>query len=212
MIRLIGLALLASLAACRPNLLGDIDRVRAEIEALERQQAPPQDAPLWITKADVANNPALREEDIFDKAIQDHTPSIPDFVYFHIMGKLDRMTDDETAKLSGGDFPLEAALLDPAPFRGRVYRIVGSPAPAPATLRHEKFADDAPIREAFSGALFTDQSRAVLFHVLKKPDVIYPQHDTIEFHGVFVKIISVGPPEKRVSAPLFLVRSLRKFM
>jgi hypothetical protein len=203
------LLILLALAGCRPSLYSELERIRAEIKMLESdQRIVPDDAPIWVSQAEAEKHPELDKDDAFEKHIQDHTPTVPDFVYNHVMGRLKDTSDDVLRKMSAGDFPHDAALIDPAPFRGRLWRVVG----VAVNLRHEKQPEGTAIPESYSGAAYAKGGQLILFHVIEKPDVLYLDQDTVEMVGVFVKLISVGPPNNRVSAPLFFARSLRKFL
>lgn len=201
------LPLLFLLSGCTPSLHSELARIRAEIEELERTL--PDDAPLWITAAELARDPTLDPDDLFEKHLQDHTPSVPDFIYYHVLEKLSKMTDEEVLRQSSGDFPYASALADPASCRGRIWRLAGTV----SSFRLEPVEDPAgSVREVYAGAAYIDREEPVLFHVIHKPDVLYLNQDTVEFHGVFLKLISVGPPDRRLSAPLFLAKSLKKFL
>lgn len=199
--------LLLPTLACRPSLRADLDRIRTEIEDLERDV--PSDAPLWITREDVANRPELAEAGAFDDAVQDHTSGVPDFLYFHVLEKLTRMTDNEITARSQGDFSIEACRQEPSAFRGKIWRVVGV---AAALQREEISTAGAPFPEVFTGVCSSGPDQPVLFHLAGKPEVLYLRQDTVEFHGVFVKLLSHTSGERTLSVPLFLVKSLRKYL
>ena len=206
--RLLFLALLIPLSGCTPSLRSELEQIRAEIKRLEAEQRRiPEGAPMWIDKNVCIARTDLTEEDAFENNMQDHTPTIPDYIYNHVMGRLGETSLEVIEKMSAGDFPIEQALENPGQFRGKVWRISG----VAVNLRLEKLKD-APIKEAFSGAAYTIDNKLFLFHIVEQPDPIDVGRDTIEIFGVFVKLISVGQGDDRRSAPLFFARALKKFL
>ncbi|MHC4605844.1 MAG: hypothetical protein ACYTAF_02795 [Planctomycetota bacterium] len=194
---------------CGPSLYGDMVRIRAQIDELEHSVTLPENAPLWISEEDAAASSDFSEEDVFDRYIHDGTPHVPDFVYKHVLRKLHGMTDAEVEALSGGDFPYGDGMRNPASYRGRVWRIAGTI----LTLRMEQITvPQTPIREVFPGVAYLGSDRPFLFHLINKPDPLHPQQDLVEVYGVFVKIITVGSRGRRISAPLFLARSAKRYI
>jgi hypothetical protein len=201
------LLLFLLLNGCGPSLYGEMFRIRAEIDELERDL--PENAPLWISTEEAAKRPNLTEDDVFDQYLNDGTPYVPDFIYRHVLGKLSVMATMEIETLAEGDFPYDAVLKDPAPFRGRIYRITG----IVYSLDREEYRDNLTgIEEVFTGIAYREGSKPFLFHLLNKPEVLHPHEDLVEVHGVFVKIISVGSPGQRLRAPLFLARSAKRYI
>ena len=195
------------LASCRSSLQSDLGRIRAEIQELERSVPP--DAPLWITRDYVGKNPALSEEDIFDTALQDHTASVPDFVYYHVLGKLAAMSEEEIERQCRGEFPFDACRMEPAAFRGGIWRVTGTA----VALRTETIQNpDTPLREVYAGICTVASDQPILFHLVEKPDVLYLNQDTVEFYGVFVKLISKSAGDHVISAPLFFAKKARKYL
>jgi len=214
-VRLFRLFAAAGLAAvplpgCGPSLYADLARIREEIAELERldRRVPPE-SPLWITEEEAAGNPALSPDDAFNRHIQDHTASIPDFVYFHVMRKLAAMTPEEIEGSCAGEFPYDTAEENPASLRGRVWHVTGTI----LTLRFQTFSGpDDTKSQAYSGAAYTGPGEAFFFHVVEKPPVLYLDEDMVELYGVFVKMVMMGPPERRTSVPFFLGRRLKRYV
>ena len=198
-IRTAALALAAAaLASCGPRgMHGQLAEIRAEIEMLERSI--PGEAPLWPNQGENAFNPF----------VEDYTPRIPDFIYNHVIAKLTAMTDAEIESLSKPGLTLEAVTADPAAHRGQILRVTGHI--ASLTSQRYEVESGKPRREVFQGALYVGD-RPILFHLAAKPDVVYLGSDTVDFAGVFVKILTYPSASgKTVSAPFFLAKSLRKF-
>jgi hypothetical protein len=190
--------LAAALASCGPRgMQGQLAEIRAEIQLLERSIPP--ESPLWPNDG----------ENAFNKFVEDYTPRIPDFIYNHVIGKLSAMTDSQVEAMAQPGLSLESVTADPAAHRGRILRVTGHIASL-TSQRYEVEVGKAR-REVFQGALFIGE-KPILFHLATKPDVVYLGSDTVDFSGVFVKILTYPSPSgKTVSAPFFLARSLRKF-
>lgn len=205
------LALLSAFTGChRPSIYREVEEIRAEIRRMEKKTSVPQDAPVWIRETDARARPDLDDEDVFDRMVRDHTPSLPDVVYYHVLAKLAGMTDKEIAAQSKGTLSYEECLKNPQKYRGRFWSFRGT---VHHHLRRDEIADPAsPVREVFAGAAYVGGGQPVLFHLVEKPPILYVHQDSVEVVGIFVKIISVGPPGKEISAPLFLARSARRFL
>ena len=188
----------AALASCGPRgMQGQLAEIRAEIEMLERSI--PSEAPLWPSQG----------ENAFNLFVEDYNARIPDFIYNHVIAKLTAMSDAEVEALAKPSLTLEAVTADPAAHRGQILRVTGHI----ASLTSQKYevATGEPRKEVFQGALYVGD-KPILFHLASKPDVLYLGSDTVDFAGVFVKILTYPSRSgKTVSAPFFLVKSLRKF-
>ncbi|HEY3226822.1 MAG TPA: hypothetical protein VGK61_07515 [Planctomycetota bacterium] len=192
------MAAVAVLASCAPRgFRGGLDEIRAEIQALERSIPP--EAPLWPDKG----------ENAFNRYIEDYTPRIPDFVYDHVSLKLAGMSEGEIENLVQPKFDLEELTSNPTAARGKVWRVSGHI----ANLTAQKYAVEGKVatREVFQGAIFIE-GKPVLFHLVRKPDVVYLGTDEVDFSGVFVKILTYQSQGGiTVSAPFFMAKSLRKY-
>lgn len=197
-VRLPLLILLPLLGSCSYSLEGEIANVRAEIVDI-RRKIPPE-AALWVHEG----------PDNFDRFIEDDTPQVPDFIYLHLLRKLDAMGDAEVESLAQGPLDWDACAKDPAAFRGRVYRahgVIGELHAEP--VREAKH----PVRTVHAGLLFEKGRRPVLFHVVRKPDVLVLREDTVETAAVFVKMIEYTTASgRRISAPFVVGRTLRRYL
>lgn len=184
------------LAACSYSLEGEIAATRAEITQLQRR-IPPETA-LWVHEG----------PDNFNQFIEDDTPSVPDFIYLHLLRKLNAMSAPEVDAAAVGTYDGDRFAADPAAFRGRIYRVHG----LVGDLHPETVADPKhPVRTVHAGLLFDPARRPVLFHVVEKPDVLVLREDTVETAAVFVKMIEyTSRGGRRVLAPLFVGKVLRR--
>ena len=176
---------------------GGLADIRAEIQALEKSIPP--EAPLWPDKG----------ENAFNRYIEDYTPRIPDFVYDHVAGKLATMSEAEIEALVQPKFDLDDLTGNPTECRGKVWRVKGHI----ANLTAQKYAVEGKVavREVFQGAVFLG-GQPVLFHLVRKPDVVYLGTDEVDFAGVFIKILTYKSQSgETVSAPFFMAKSLRKY-
>ena len=172
--------------------------VRAEIVDLQRKL--PSEAELWVHDG----------PDNFDRFIEDDTPRVPDFIYLHLLKKLNSMSDAEVEALAKGPLDWDACAKDPAAFRGRVFRAHG----VIGELHTERVEDAKhPVRTVHAGLLFEKGRRPVLFHVVRKPDVLVLREDTVETAAVFVKMIEYTTASGRhVSAPFVIGKLLRRYL
>ena len=186
------------LGGCSYSLKGDIDGARAEIVEL-KGRIPPE-SPLWIHDG----------PDRFDAFVPDYGAGIPEFLYHHLLRKLNAMSDSEVDGLSQGDFDLDGCLRDPALYRGKVWRVQG----VIGELHAEPVSDPAhPVRLAHAGVLFDSSMRPVLFHVTQKPEVLTLRQDTVETRAVFVTWIEYTTRSgKTVRAPLLIGKTLRRYL
>lgn len=186
------------LASCMYGLQGEIQNVRLEIARMERQLPP--EAPLWIHEG----------PDRFDRFLEDYTPRVPDFIYVHLVRKLHALGPAEAEGLSQGPFDAGACAADPVKFRGRTWKVGG----VIAEFHAEPLEDDrSPVRQVHSGVLFDGAGRPILFHVIRKPEVLSLREDHVELHGVFVKMIEYTTHSgRRIAAPFFVANTLRRFL
>ena len=188
--------LLLPLAACSYSLHDDIHGLRAEVVEIQKQIPP--DAPLWIAEGPNAFPPFL----------EDVSPRVPEFLYLHLVRKLHEMDPRQPDALSQGAFDLEDARKDPAKYRGRFWRIGG----LIGELHAEEISDPKiPFKLVHAGVFFDGGLRPVLFHVVQKPDVLILREDTVETTALFLKHVEyTARSGRKVNAPLFLGRSLRR--
>ena len=196
-VRVAALLLLPLLASCY-SLEGEIAGVRAEIVDLQKKI--PSDAALWVHDG----------PDNFDQFIEDDTPRVPDFIYLHLLKKFNSMSDAEVEALARGPLDWDACAADQAAHRGRVFRAHG----VIGELHTERVEDAKhPVRMVHAGLLFEKGRRPVLFHVVRKPDVLVLREDTVETAALFVKIIEYTTASgKRISAPFVVGRVLRRYL
>jgi len=189
---------LAALAGCSYSLDRDIVNARAEIVDLQRKIPP--ESPLWIFEG----------PDRFDSFLTDYDLGVPDFLYHHLLRRLDAMSDAEVDGLVKGDFNLEACSQDPGLFRGKIWRIHGMI----GELHAEPVADAKhPVKLAHAGVFFDSATRPFLFHVVQKPDVLTLREDLVESRAIFVKWIEYKTRSgRRVTAPFFIGKSLRRYL
>ncbi|MBV8879243.1 MAG: hypothetical protein JO332_04735 [Planctomycetaceae bacterium] len=187
--------LLLLLSGCVRSLEGDLSDTRAEI--VELQKRIPPESPLWIFDG----------PDRFDSFVTDNDPGIPDFLYHHLLRKLDATSEEELASQLKGDFDFAEASRDPGLFRGRVWRVSG----VIGELHAERIGNPkVPVRTAHAGVFFDPSLKPVLFHVTRKPDVLTLRQDTVEIRAVFVKWIDYKTRSGRtISAPFFVGKTLR---
>ncbi len=183
---------------CSYSLDSDIGQARAEIIDLKRKIPP--ESPLWIFEG----------PDRFDAFVADYDPGVPEFLYHHLLRKLDAMSSEEIDAQSKGEFDLDECSRDPALFRGRIWRVHG----VIADFRGEPILDpNHPVRTAHAGVFFDRNTRPVLFHVTQKPEVLTLKEDTVETRAVFVKWIEyTSKSGKIVTAPFFIGKTLRRYL
>jgi len=197
-VRLPLVVLLPLLGSCSYSLEGELAGVRAEIVELQRK-IPPESA-LWVHDG----------PDNFDQFIEDNTPRVPDFIYLHLLRKLNSMGDAEVEALAKESLDWDACAKDPASYRGRIFRahgVIGE--------LHTEPVEDAkhPVRTVHAGLLFEKGSRPILFHVVRKPDVLVLREDTVETAAVFVKMIEYTTVSGRqVTAPFVVGKILRRYL
>ena len=186
------------LAGCSYSLQTDIDSARAEITDLRRRLPP--ESPLWIFEG----------PDRFDAFLTDGDPGVPDFLYHHLLRRLDAMTDAEIDGQAKGDFDYEECSRDPAHFRGKIWRVHG----VVADLHTEPISDPAhPVRMAHAGTFFDPAPRPFLFHVTAKPEVLTLRRDVVETRAIFIKWIEYTSRSGRlVTAPFFIGKTLRRYL
>lgn len=192
------LAPLWMLGACAYSLQSDIDDARAQIVEIERRIPP--ESPLWIFEG----------PDRFDSFLVDYDPGVPEFLYHHLLRRLNAMTDAEIDAQSKGDFDREECSRDPALFRGKIWRVHG----VIGELHAEPIADlKHPVRQAHAGVFFDASTQPSLFHVTQKPEVLTLRQDVVEIRGVFVKWIEyTSRSGRQVTAPFFVAKTLRRYL
>lgn len=185
------------LGACTRSLDGDISATRAEIVELERKIPP--ESPLWIFEG----------PDRFDSFVTDTDPGVPDFLYHHLLRKLDGFTEEEVDAQTKGDFDFDECAKDPGLFRGRLWRVHG----VIGELHAERIDNPkVPVRMAHAGVFFSGPLQPVLFHVTRKPEVLTLREDAVETRAVFVKWIEYKSRSGRtVTAPFFVGKTLRRY-
>lgn len=186
------------LAGCSYSLEGDLADARAQIVDLEHKLPP--ECPLWISEG----------PDRFDAFIVDYDPGVPDFLYYHLLRRIDALSDAELEHLLQGDFDREACLRDPALYRGKFWRVHG----VIADLHAEPVEDPRqPVRLAHAGVCFDAATRPILFHVTRKPEVLTLRQDVVETDALFVKWIEYKSRSgQTVVAPLFIGKTLRRYL
>jgi len=186
------------LAGCTHSLEGDLDATRADIVALEKSLPP--EAPLWIFEG----------PDRFDSFVSDTEPGVPDFLWHHLLRKIDAMADEDVDAQVQGEFSLEECAKDPGLYRGRFWRVHG----VIGELHTEPVSSPkVPLRMAHAGVLFDNSLRPVLFHVTRKPEVLTLRQDSVETRAVFVKWIEYKTRSGRmISAPFFVGKTLRRYV
>jgi hypothetical protein len=190
--------LVLGFAGCSYSLDRDITNARAEIVDL-RRKIPPE-SPLWIFEG----------PDRFDSFLTDYDLGVPDFLYHHVLRRLDAMSDAEIDGQVKGDFNLDECSRDPGVFRGKFWRIHGMI----GELHAEAIADAKhPVKLAHAGVFFDSSTRPFLFHVVQKPDVLTLREDLVETRAIFVKWIEYKTKSGRlVTAPFFIGKSLRRYL
>jgi len=190
--------LVALLCGCTHSLDADIAGTRAEI--VELQKNVPPEAPLWIFEG----------PDRFDQVLTDGEPGIPDYLYHHLLKKLDGWSDEEIDGQSKGDFDFEEAAKDPGLFRGRIWRVHGVIGELHTEPIHQP---KVPVAMAHAGVLFDSSLKPVLFHVTRKPEILTLRQDAVETRAVFVKWIDYKSKSGRtITAPFFVGKTLRRYL
>jgi hypothetical protein len=186
------------LGGCAYSLQSDLSDARAEIVDLQRKIPP--ESPLWIFEG----------PDKFDSFIVDYDPGVPEFLYHHLLKKLNGMSDADLDGQSKGDFDLEDCARDPGLYRGKVWRVHG----VIGELHAESIADPKhPVKLAHAGVFFDSSTRPFLFHVTQKPEVVTLRQDVVETQALFVKWIEYKSRSGRqVTAPLFIGKTLRRYL
>jgi hypothetical protein len=194
----IALLVAAALAGCSYSLDRDIVGARAEIIDLQRKIPP--ESPLWIFEG----------PDRFDTFVPDYDPGVPEFLYHHLLRRLDAMSDADLDGMVQGDFNLEECSRDPHLFRGKVWRVHGMI----GELHAEPIADAKhPVKLAHAGVFFDSSTRPYLFHVTQKPEVLTLRDDLVETRAIFVKWIEYKTRSgKLVTAPFFIGKALRRYL
>lgn len=192
------LVVLALLGGCSHSLESDLAGTRAEIHELENKIPP--ESPLWIFEG----------PDRFDSFLTDNDPGIPDFLYHHLLRKLDGLSDEEIDAQSQGDFDFERCEKDPALFRGKVWRVHG----VIGELHTEAVLDPkVPVQMAHAGVFFDSALKPVLFHVTRKPEVLTLRQDAVETRALFIKWIDYKSRSGRtITAPFFVGKTLRRYL
>lgn len=190
--------LVLALSGCAHSLDADLAGTRAEIVELERKIPP--EAPLWIFEG----------PDRFDTAVTDRDPGVPDFLWHHLLKKIDAMPDGEIDGQSKGDFDFEACEQDPGLYRGRIWRIHG----VIGEIHTEAVSNPkVGVNLAHAGIFFDSALRPVIFHVTRKPEVLTLRQDEVETRAVFVKWIEYKTKSGRtVTAPFFIGKTLRRYL
>jgi len=197
-VRLVGWLAASLLGGCSYSLQSDLDGARAEIVEL-RRKIPPE-SPLWIFEG----------PDRFDAFVADYDPGVPEFLYHHLLKKLNGMSNEEIDGLSSGDFDLDECSRDPALYRGKIWRVHG----VIGELHGEPVPDPKhPVKTAHAGVFFDDSTRPFLFHVTQKPEVLTLRQDAVETRAIFVKWIEYKSRSGRlVTAPFFIGKTLRRYL
>ena len=189
---------LALLGGCSYSLRSDIDGARAEI--IDLQKKIPPESPLWIFEG----------PDKFDSFLPDYDTGVPDFLYHHVLRRLNAMSDAEIEGMVKGKFDLDECSRDPHLFRGKVWRVHGMI----GELHAETIADPKhPVRMAHAGVFFDSSTRPFLFHVTQKPEVLTLREDVVETCAIFVKWIEYKTRSgKLITAPFFIGKTLRRYL
>src|SRR6185295_1210088 len=197
-VRLVGWLAASLLGGCSYSLQSDLDGARAEIGEL-RRKIPPE-SPLWIFEG----------PDRFDAFVADYDPGVPEFLYHHLLKKLNGMSNEEIDGLSSGDFDLDECSRDPGLFRGKIWRVHG----VIGELHGEPVSDPKhPVKTAHAGVFFDASTRPFLFHVTQKPEVLTLRQDAVETRAIFVKWIEYKSRSGRlVTAPFFIGKTLRRYL
>jgi hypothetical protein len=186
------------LGGCSYSLQSDIVDARAEIVDLQRKIPP--ESPLWIFEG----------PDRFDSFVPDYDPGVPEFLYHHLLRRLQAMSDAEIDSQAKGDFDLDECSRDPALFRGKIWRVHG----VIAEFHAELITDPKhPVQLAHAGVFFDSSTRPFLFHVTQKPEVLTLRQDVVETRAIFVKWIEyTSRSGKIVTAPFFIGKTLRRYL
>jgi hypothetical protein len=186
------------LGSCSYSLQSDIVDARADIKELQGRIPP--ESPLWIFEG----------PERFDAFITDYDLGVPDFLYHHLLKRLNAMSDAEIDAQAKGDFDLQECSRDPALFRGRIWRIHG----VIGELHAEMIGDPRhPVKLAHAGVFFDSSTRPFLFHVASKPEVLTLRQDVVETRAVFVKWIEyTSKSGRQVTAPFFIGKTLRRYL
>ena len=184
--------------SCVHSLESDLSGTRAEIVELEKKIPP--ESPLWIFEG----------PDRFDSFVTDTDPGVPDFLYHHLLRKLDGLSQDEVDAQTKGDFDYEEAHKDPGLFRGRIWRVHG----VIGELHTERVDNPkVPVKLAHAGVFFDPGLKPILFHVTRKPEVLTLREDSVETRAVFVKWIDYTSKSGRtITAPFFVGKTLRRYL
>src|SRR5262245_16231740 len=89
---------------CSYSLESDIVNARAEIVELKKKIPP--ESPLWIFEG----------PDKFDSFVPDYDAGVPDFLYHHLLRRLNSMSDEEVDGMVKGEFDLDECSRDPHQF------------------------------------------------------------------------------------------------
>jgi hypothetical protein len=188
----------ALLGGCSHSLESDLADTRAQI--VELQKKIPPESPLWIFEG----------PDRFDSFLTDSDPGIPDFLYHHLLRKLDGLSDEEIDGQSQGDFDFEECAKDPGLFRGKIWRVHG----VIGELHTEPVMNPkVPIQVAHAGVFFASSLKPVIFHVTRKPEILILRQDAVETRAIFVKWIDYKSRSGRaITAPFFVGKTLRHYL
>jgi len=186
------------LGSCSYSLHSDIVEARADIRELQGKIPP--ESPLWIFEG----------PDRFDSFVTDYDLGVPDFLYHHLLKRLNAMSDAEIDAQAKGDFDLDECSRDPAQFRGKIWRVHG----VIGELHAEMITDPKhPVKLAHAGVFFDSSTRPFLFHVAAKPEILTLRRDVVETQALFVKWIEYTSKSGRlVTAPFFIGKTLRRYL
>ena len=173
------------LGSCSYSLNPDIVEARADIRELQGKIPP-------------------------DSFVTDYDLGVPDFLYHHLLKRLNAMSDAEIDAQAKGDFDLDECSRDPAQFRGKIWRVHG----VIGELHAEMITDPKhPVKMAHAGVFYDSSPRPFLFHVAAKPEVLTLKRDVVETRALFVKWIEYTSKSGRlVTAPLFIGKTLRRYL
>lgn len=179
------------LAGCRQySWHDDIAKMRAELSTVSI----PADAPLYMPE--------------FDEMIKDYSPIEPDIVYEHILRKMQTIKPEEVRERFKGEFDYARCLKSPGEFRGNFWRVRGTVYNIEA---HRFPREIVSLGEIHQCVIYTGNSRPLLVHLAHKPDPLYIDEDTVQFDGIFIKLLVETTETGDVIVPFFLSNNLRRY-
>ncbi len=140
--------------------------------------------------------------------VQDYTPLEPDFAYAYLVDYVQRLTDEELARLVEPKLGFQMVLDDPVAARGRIVRVIGMPITEWTPIRFDPDVRPATATgEDAWRAYIVDPSGTECYAVdlLEKPPAVELRRDVVEVEGAFLKVLSYNTKQGKERFIPFIV-------